>query len=482
MITADRPGLGLLVLLVALAASGAPNDAGAGGGPMLGTLSVRHRLRPASMDAIRVFYPRGPCGDRLALELWDRTLHAWRPHPVHARVPVETCQLEDAGSLLNEIRWRCEEGSSPTPWHVGLEVFNPAITESCVVGELEGPNYRVAIHVAGPPQGSVVRTPDRRVRLDGSLRIDGVEGPAYDVILAIDRSDTGPDPAGRLAAQIDAARSWLAHMAPRLGRVRVGLVSYPHPSPARRDSRKGVVEASLGADAAALSRALDALAAQGPAGPAGFAEGLEQALTALLRSETRGGVRATARRVLAIAADGRTAPFAKGASADPMLTLQLRGLADRARRHGVRLHLLALGGYAEAPGRLLAELVQRSHGRFSRVVHTELRTPFFDRVKLPLPQALVVINPLTGTKTAAHVDADGHFTASVPVESGINHLALRARASDGTQGEGNWIIEFDAGAYLELVLEIERERLERERQLQRKALRLDPEAPAVDSP
>ena len=92
-------------------------------------------------DPLLVYYPRRDCrGDRIELEVFDRDAGSWVPHPVHPLVPVESCQVEDAGRLWNEIRWRCDEPPGtepPSVWIVGLDVFDPNVMERCEVGKRE---------------------------------------------------------------------------------------------------------------------------------------------------------------------------------------------------------------------------------------------------------------------------------------------------------------------------------------------------------
>jgi hypothetical protein len=385
-------------------------------------------------------------------------------------VPVESCQVEDAGKLLNELRWRCEDPGVHNPWNMGVDVFDPAITESCAVGELRSASYRVDIHVSTPSRSHVVRSLDRKATLQGSIRIDGIEGVAYDVLLVLDRS--GRDPmrdAERLRAQVRAAAAFVDSMRPRLGAVRIGLASYPNPNPSQGESHKGRLELPLTSDPNLLLRALDRLAARGIAGEAAFADGLEHGLNQLLLLSD-GDERPAARRVLVLASDGRAAPFDQHAEADPVLFMRLDGLAAEARRGGVRLQVLALGGYAEEPPPLVRDLMKRSLGRLVRVTHSELAGDFFARISLPRPSELRVTSPLTGTRHSVPVDSAGHFAIEVPLEAGLNRLRLRARTSDDLEAERDWIVEYDESQYLELVLDAERTRVERERALQRKQL------------
>ena len=91
----------------------------------------------STMDPVFVFYPRNFCsGEKIALEVWDRNEQRWAKHPRHPVIPVDSCQLEDAGVLLNEIRWRClERGHSDWDegWSVGVRVFENTVMQRCDV-------------------------------------------------------------------------------------------------------------------------------------------------------------------------------------------------------------------------------------------------------------------------------------------------------------------------------------------------------------
>lgn len=87
-------------------------------------------------DPVRVFYAGEPCdGDWIELEVFDRAAEAWMAHPEHPRVPVGTCQEENAGWLLNELRWRCVTPGGAAPWR-NFQVFRPGALTRCAHEEI----------------------------------------------------------------------------------------------------------------------------------------------------------------------------------------------------------------------------------------------------------------------------------------------------------------------------------------------------------
>ena len=245
-------------------------------------------------ELAHIYYPRHACvSDHIQVEVWDARADVWNPHPQHPLVPVESCQLEDPGILLNAIRWRCaeEELEEDQGWYVGLDIFDPSIVASCEVGSLESPEPRLEIHVARPDSGAQMRSEDPIALLEGSIRMEGIEGLQYDVVIAIDRSADGQDPELRLRAQVEAARQWLGEIEHRLGDVRVGILSYPDIEPYQPPAAR--VHAAPTVDRALLLRALDNVLARGVAGDPAFLTGLGAAIDLLAPTyETRSRPRA----------------------------------------------------------------------------------------------------------------------------------------------------------------------------------------------
>lgn len=90
---------------------------------------------PPVEDRVLVFYPKGDCETGwIDIEVYDRDIQTWRAHAEHARVATGSCQLEDPGILLQEIRVRCADPDNRarvSTWRVGAEVFAPVGAEQC---------------------------------------------------------------------------------------------------------------------------------------------------------------------------------------------------------------------------------------------------------------------------------------------------------------------------------------------------------------
>jgi hypothetical protein len=470
----------ILLFLVSLPSAAAASGAGAASS---GAVSARTARSNGSgwngwaLDPIQVFYPRNGCpGDLIELEVWNRDQGVWMRHPAHPRVPLESCQVEDAGVLLNEIRWRCVDppGSlTSMAWVVGLEVFDPEVVESCSVDPVHFAADNTRIHVSEPPADRPFRNESHEVPVRGSVRLGGVEGVDYDVVLAIDRSASvrgaGAD---LLAAQLDAARAFVEGLDGRLGQVRVGIISHPNTPPRAGESTGARREIAIGADRAALLAALTGLRARGASGTQTFSSALEFGMAELRGRNPASGARERSRKVLVVASDGRRSlPFGDAADAAPGFGGRQLELAKQARREGIALHFFALAGVSEAPPEFVRSVLEASKGTFTRVPHQALATPFLDAVPLPVVEQVMIANQTTGRPPQlAALDGAGRFEGRVALVSGENQLRIRARTSEGLWTEREWHVDFDDALVVEKLLAAERERM---RRLQRKHLELE---------
>ena len=86
-------------------------------------------------NQVLVFYPKGDCGTGwLDIEVYDRDARVWLSHAEHPRIATDSCQVEDPGILLQELRVRCADPANRarvSSWRVGGEVFKPVAAEKC---------------------------------------------------------------------------------------------------------------------------------------------------------------------------------------------------------------------------------------------------------------------------------------------------------------------------------------------------------------
>jgi hypothetical protein len=430
-------------------------------------------------DPLLVYYPRKDCrGEWIELEVFDRDKKDWTAHPGHARIPVDSCQVEDAGRLFNEIRWRCEEPPGtepPSVWSVGLDVFDPRVMEQCAAGRREA-ETGVEVRVQRPQRGESVRNPTMEVAIEGNVRMNGMEGGEYDVVLAIDRSEaTRSDGLDLFGAQLDAAQAFVDALRPRLGAVRIGIVSHPNLPPLPGDGGTGAHrEVALGSDPEALSAALAAMRARGPSGFPTFLSALEYGLREL--DPARGlGARPAARKALVLVSSARRRfPFGPGADQDAAFRARFMSQAQQVKERGIALHLVGLAGLAEQTPKSVEAGLKLCRGSFHRVPTPALPTPFLDAIPLPEVREVSIENRSAGlSPRPAELAPDGSFSLTLPAKPGGNQLLLRAQLSDGSRAEQQWDFRFDDSWVRERLLAAEAERIRRIRQ--RKELKVEPQ-------
>jgi hypothetical protein len=434
------------------------------------------------IDPIYVLFPRGSCrGEFMDLEVWNRRQRAWQAHPTHARIRVDTCQLEDAGVLLHEIRRRCvEEPGSwlPPVWVVGVDVFAPEIMQRCTAPAARGEGFgELEIRISSPKPGETVRNESMSAEVRGSVRIGGLEGANYDVVIAIDTSAAiHPEAGGRvdlIGAQVAAVRAFVRSLTGRLGEVRIGLVtssSLPSDTGVRR-------EVALTGDPRALHRGLDAIVHRRAGGPSRFSSALAFAVDELAREPARGGTRRPgAHGVVILLAEGRgTLPFGGGASRDPAFRERNIEQARIAGKRGIALNLFALGESATQPPEFVRQMLEHAAGRFTRIDHPEEIPFLLENLQLPEVERLTLRNQSTEEETRdVPVSSAGHFREVVPVKAGENRLRLIAQSSDGQTSEVELVLDFDISLVRAKLRRAESERI-RQLRAQRKQLMIEVE-------
>jgi len=419
-------------------------------------------------DPVYVFYPRASCrGEEIELQIFGRREKEWIPHPAHARVPVESCQLEDAGVLWNELRWRCveepREGELPPAWVKGLNVFDSEVMERCSVSR-DGDGFgAMQIQVTSPSPDTPLRAATPIVDIEGSVRLGGVGGADYDIVVGIDISG-GSGAARRISSQVGAALRFIERVRPRLGYTRVGIITYPNVRP-RRDEHTGArTEVHLTDDINRLESALRAIERRGPAGSPNFPSGLAFALDQLQHSTADGlPARLSARKLLLITADGTDPlPFGRDEDQPSKERAQVVALAQRAQESGVAIHLYALGGIAVDASPLVEEMLHNNRGSFTQVKRPRETLDYLNNVRMPYVAYVEVKNETTGfVAEALHYSSGGQFRAEVPAAFGWNHLRIDARSSEDERTHLIHPFEFDGTLVQERLRAAEKERLER---------------------
>jgi hypothetical protein len=438
------------------------------------------------IDPIYVWFPRDSCrGEFMDLEVWNRRQGVWEVHPTHGRIRVDTCQLEDAGVLLHEIRRRCFEEPGPwlpPAWIVGVEVFAPEIIQRCKARAARGEGFgELGIHVSSPKPGETVRNERMSAEVRGSVGIGGLEGANYDIAIAIDTSEAvHPEARGGrgdgvdlIGAQVAAVRAFVRSLTGRLGEVRIGLLTFsglPSDTGVRR-------EVALTADPRALHRGLDAIVQRRAAGASRFSSALAFAVDELARQPARGGTRRPgAHGVVILLAEGRgKLPFGGGASRDPAFRERNIEQARIAGERGIALELFALGESSTRPPEFIRQMLEHAAGRFTRIDHPEEISFLLERVQLPEVERLTLRNESTEEETRdLSVSNAGHFREVVSMKAGENLLRLFAQTSDGQTSELELVLNFDISLVRAKLRRAERERI-RQLRMQQKRLTIEAE-------
>jgi len=412
-------------------------------------------------DPVHVYYDGGDCGtDAIELQVFDREDGAWRPHPHHVRVPVPSCQIEDAGVLLNELRWRCAiepEPEFPSVWRI-FRVWDPDVMSRCAVDEITTGPARIAIDVTSLGDGVAVAATEPVVPLAGSVLVDGRAGDGYDVVLIVARASREV-----LAAQTLAMRAWVRRMAPRLGAIRIAVVSYPDvPGPGGRSGARRELDWSD--DSAAIDAALAGVLRRPVSSVATAPEALDTALALLAAG------RPDARPTIVLGLDGsRVDAATEPAPDDPLLRA-----AARVAARGAALHWVALGGVASDDPALVRRALRSTRGTFRRVPPQAYDTSFLAGLSLPAAEA-VWVETAADPELTATLEGEGRFRVRIPVQRGLNPIVIRARTREGEEIARPFDLVFDDSMVLESILEAERARI---REAQRKRLEIRPETGA----
>ncbi|HKJ23216.1 MAG TPA: VWA domain-containing protein [Myxococcota bacterium] len=347
------------------------------------------------------------------------------------------------------------------------------------VARQDGEPATLSVEIEYPEPGAVVGNRSGGF-LAGYARADVDNVQRFDVVFVIDTSGSTVEPTGQdvngngvvgkaplgavgsifglgssdpgdsiLSAEVLAARQMLQGLDPRS--TRVGLVSFaglPADAPGmfrRRAPHAAVTEEPLTTDYGRIEDALMRIFQRGPDGMTHMAAGIDQATIELLG--LRGALSQTdadAEKLVLFFTDGQpTLPYES--MEKPNIEAVFRA-AERARRGGIKIHSFALGPDALEGPIATVEMAARTHGYFTPVRDPGDLIQVVEVVRFTEIETVRVHN-LTNDQDADHVqlNADGSWTALVPLEVGHNDIEIVAVADDGRTATEKIVLQHAPG-------------------------------------
>jgi hypothetical protein len=361
----------------------------------------------------------------------------------------------------------------------------------------------VLIEISSPIPGEIVKNKVHVAPVRGSAQSGSEEPVDFDVFLVVDVSKSTRFPSGIdidddgetgfnpreelvapgtypeemvcsdpddtiLAAEIQAAHLLLEDLRP--GRTQVGVIAFSgevdlatgkRMDPNQKDAW---VEVPLTDDFDRVADALDRILARGPHGATNYAAAVHLAVIELAglsgaQSEPRPG----ARKVVQFLTDGvPTFPFGLAASADPEDTEAAISAARLARKAGVTINTFALGRHALASPVAAVEMARLTVGTYTPVRNPGQILAFLQGISFANIEDVVITNMSTHEVSYdVHLAPDGSFSGFVPVQEGHNLVQVTVLASDGGEGSVSLDLDFEKSGLTEHELAVELERIKR---------------------
>ena len=340
----------------------------------------------------------------------------------------------------------------------------------------------VRLLIERPVGGSLVESKMHMAELRGTASSTGGRPSSFDVMIAIDVSQSTKAPSGAdvdedgeigenpheglylpgeypeevwctdaddtiLAAEVKAARALLESVDSK--RVRVGLLTFSGQVDLKtgrqisRNQRDATLEVPLTQDYARVRRVLDKVVARPPRGATNFAAGIRLATQELAGlSGAASSPRPGAKKVILFLTDGfPTFPAGQATVLDPGDLEAAVNAARVAQKAGIRINTYALGNQALTRPIAATEIARVTLGTFTPVLEPGAIVAALQAVSFANIEDVGVLN-LTTREYAPDVrlNPDGSFVAFVPVREGRNRVLVNALASDG--GEANLELEF----------------------------------------
>jgi len=389
----------------------------------------------------------------------------------------------------------------------------------------------VRILIESPKPGEALRNKVHQAPIRGSAAADGERPANFDVMIVVDVSGStqvasGVDVDGDgqvgfnpqlelvepgryppdmqstdgedtiLAAEVKAAQALVGSLDP--ARVHVGVISFSgemHPQTGERmrwDQQDAWLDVPLTADYRRVQASMASILARGPHGATNFAAGVRLAVRELAGlSVAKSRPRPGAKKVVLFLTDGLpTFPIGAGRVSEPGDTEAALNAARLAHKAGITVNTYALGPNALMNPFAATEMARITLGNFLPVRNPGDIISFLQGVTFANIEDVVFTN-LTTREVSYDVDLspDGSFSGFVPVKEGLNRVRVTALTSDGSSGSVDLDLVFEKSGLTErelafelgrirernkqLMLLVERERIQRFREQQRKVLEFE---------
>jgi hypothetical protein len=277
-----------------------------------------------------------------------------------------------------------------------------------------------------------------------------------------------------LAAEIAAVETMLEQLDPRT--TRVGLVTFAGDAdPMHPDS---VTHVPLTADYEKVRRGLRQVLDDGPAGQTNMMSGVRLGTAELLGTQSaHSEPRESARRIMVFLTDGTpTLPLEASHNENARMAISQ---ARKAAKAGIRIDTYAIGELALSEPVVAVEMAAVTQGVFTPVRNPRDLRAIFEEVSFADIAELRIENHTTRRGAEYQIqNADGSFSALVPLREGENLLEVYARSSEGTEARRRVTVRYLPGEQAQLLdpaLIAQRNRLleNRLQALQRRSVELE---------
>ncbi|UCE86824.1 MAG: VWA domain-containing protein [Deltaproteobacteria bacterium] len=399
---------------------------------------------------------------------------------------------------------------APTGAAPGRSTERPAKT---LFGDVTVEKGELSLEIEYPPDGAVLGDPVGAFVAGRALAPIG-DFRRIDVVFVIDTSQSTVEPTGAdingngvvgkpriggigalfgigstdpgdsiLAAEVASARHFLRGLDPRS--TRIALVTFAGEPPesgglfsAGRSRAAAITEVPLTRHYDEIEYGLERVLKTGPAGNTHMAAGVDQATIELLgltgalsQSDPR------SEKFVIFLTDGEpTLPYS-GFLRDNVRAV-IRA-ANRAARADVRIHSFAIGPQALKRPIAPVEMAARTDGVFTPVRHPAELSDVIEQVRFVNLESVEVRNLTTGAPAQQiATNADGSWTALVPLEAGANRIEAVATATGGKQVKREFSVHYAPGSpgpYVPEDLIARRNRLLEQRLVELKRERIEAE-------